>query len=443
MKLKFITLQNTEYSIFDALKLAKEAIVAELTAQGATFETDLTKAELVEKLFNDYAEKPVQTENKVEALTEEQLEKKSKRILDKATEINELLAGAKTAEEREAILKGIDTELPIMQDLLVAFPNILDPASPVETADDLPASRIITSLPVRVVEQAVNSILTEEYELMKYVSQEDVRNGIKQELYGDFRDADETSGFANVSIDDYNQGIEPVFSEVYKVDIEIHKGMDILSAMLNDVAITAGTYVALIQDVVRGIARPFAKRIYQEVINFLDSDASATGNYDEVVAFTGADTKAKAKEFHKFLISKNTTSRTNLTKKPSGSTKPLEHKVKASNLAIIINADFATDYKYDLTAMTFQLGEIKLPVKSIEVLDFTKLAEYAKTPASSKLKDMEIIGIEDGVIKLIKHYSGTKIVDTPKLKSVIHRYDRFGIYRLKNKILFAFTKKTA
>lgn len=442
MKLLFKT-TNKEYSIFDALKLSKDEIIAELVANGATFETALSKQELVEKLFNDYAKKDPKTEDKLDSLSEKELELKSKRILEKATEINTLLSNAKTQEEREAILKGIDAELPIMQDLLTAFPNILNPASPIETASDLPASKIITSLPVRVVEQMVNSILTDEYELMKYVSQEEVRNGILQIFYGDFRDADEVSGFANVSIDDYNQGHEPIFSETYQVDVEIHKGMDILSSMLNDTAITIGTYVALVQDVVRGIARPFAKRIYQEVINFLDSDASATGNYDEVVEFTGADTKAKAKEFHKFLISKNTTSRTNLTKKPSGSTKALEHKVKATNLAIIINADFATDYKYDLTANTFQLGEIKLPVKSIEVLDFAKLAEYAKTPATSKLKDMEIIGIEDGVIKLFKHYSGTKIVDTPKLKSVIHRYDRFGLCRLKNKILFAFKKKSA
>ncbi|MCS5737200.1 hypothetical protein, partial [Herbiconiux daphne] len=79
-----------------------------------------------------------------------------------------------------------------------------------------------------------------------------------------------------------------------------------------------------------------------------------------------------------------------------------------------------------------------MKVGEIVETDMTLLEEYSNVATASQvLKNYKVILIEKGIYNFIMHYSATKQDNTPKLKQVFHRYDRFGSYRHKNKIAIA------
>jgi hypothetical protein len=85
------------------------------------------------------------------------------------------------------------------------------------------------------------------------------------------------------------------------------------------------------------------------------------------------------------------------------------------------------------------LGEIKINVSAIEVVDFTQFKGYwTDTTITDKT---EVILMSKGKLELFFHYQGTKITDTPKLKSVVNTYNKYGLYTYKNKILIGFQTK--
>lgn len=429
--------KNLNKKLIEISKMNVKTLKAELTDLKVTFDESLKKEDLQELLISVVVaeETKLNSIQHMDNLTEEELQKRATEILEEANKHNEVLAGLKTPEEKQIYLETLADEIaPEVTELITeAFPELMEAGdSPVST--DLPASQILTNLPIRIVDQVIANVLVD-YPLMNTVQKELVTNGIKQIFYKDYRDVNDTSAFSDVVIGDYNQGTEPTFTETYKVDTEIHKGFDILSSLLNDVTVTVGLFVALIKDFTIAIARPFAKKMYARLVTFLDKTAS----YDKIITFTGADAKDKAKEVYEEIVSLSTPSRDNLTKKPNGSAKALEYSLKSGNANLILNKKYSADYKYDLSANTFQLGEITIPVKSITVIDFDKVAQYSENlPATDVLKGLEVILMEDGVYQEMLHYQGTKQVATPKLKDVFHKYVRIGNYRRKDKILLAF-----
>ncbi|MCS5737199.1 hypothetical protein, partial [Herbiconiux daphne] len=109
-----------------------------------------------------------------------------------------------------------------------------------------------------------------------------------------------------------------------------------LDTILNDVTISVGLFIALVNDFEFAIVKPFAKRMYQELITWLDSDATST--YDEVVTFADAtDINKQAKELKNKLISLSTPSRTHLKQKPVGATTGLEYQLNLSNAILILD----------------------------------------------------------------------------------------------------------
>ncbi len=390
--------------------------------------------EEVEKKLKAAVKKAV-TDSAKESTDEENLKKRTKQILIKAAEINENLNSFDTEEERQIAIDTFTAEYDAADLVDTLFPTLAADAADAPIASDLPLSEIITSLPVRVVDQMVRKALVK-YKLMSLVNLTTVTNGIKQELYSDYRDADNTSGYSDVEVADYNMGIEQKFTETYPARIDIHKGYDILDTMLNDVTVTFGLFAAYINDFDIAISRPIAKRMYQRFVGFLGE----TTNFDEVITFSDqTDAKIKAKEIHNYLIGIQTASRDNLKVMPNGATRPLEYEQKLEETTLIFNAKYAVDYRYDVTANTFNIGEITLGVKKIMVLDFNKIATYIDDATlKAEFKKHQVLVYTDGVYQEIQHYDGTKIVDTPKLKKVLHKYLRVGNYRLKNKLLTAF-----
>lgn len=435
---------HTSKRIIAITKMTKKQLEEEFEKLELTFDSNLKVDEMKQILINRELMKEVKTETFEDNFNEKQLKKRAADILHTAAKHNAALQNLKTKEERQVYLDRLNGEIApeVSEFILESFPDFND--APVLKAgavpiSDLPASKILTNLPLRIVEQMIANVLVS-YPLMNMVQKEMVTNGIKDIFYKDYRDVDNKSGFADVEIDDYNQGVEPTFKETYMVNTEIHKGYDIISSLLNDVTVTVGYFVALIKDFTMAVARPFAKKMYQRFITFLDTADS----YDEVVTFTANDAKTKAKEVYNKLIELGTVSRSNLKKKPDGSAVALEYNLNTSNAHLVINKKYATDYKYDLAAGTFQLGEITLPVKSITVLDFDRLNEYTESnPVTNTLKGLDLILVEDGVYQEMIHYSANKQVNTTKLKEVFHRYDRIGNYRRKDKILVGFKPKAA
>lgn len=310
---------------------------------------------------------------------------------------------------------------------------------------DLTASKVLTTLPVRVVDQLITRALVD-YPLMNVAHVETVRNGLKQIIYTDYRDGDNKSGFADVVIGDFNAGLEPVFTETFQALTEFHKGYDILDSMLNDVTVSAGLFLSIVDDYARAILQPFAKRMFQELVSALDTNE--TGTYDEVVEIKVTGTtpveiaREKAKAIYAKLQGLNTPSRKHLKHLPTGASKALEFRAKTEDLIAIISTAYASSYKYDLTANTFQLGEINMKFKEVVELDFSLLQDYSLvTSASQVLKDYEVLFIQPEKLNIIKHYQGTKTVNTPKLKTVTHTYAKFDTFKRKDKIALAFKTK--
>ncbi len=423
------------------ITMSKDEIIAYLTENKINFSDKQAVPELKALAIAELTKGKAGTANHVDLMKKEEkekarLENRAIEILQRAEKINKALKGAKDATERTAIIDSFDDELGLGDYIRESFDGI-DQADEVLIANDLPASKIITNLPVRILDQVIAKVEVQ-YPLMNLRQLEMVKNGLKEIFYKDFRDVSNKSGFSDVEMSDYNMGSEPVTKKTYKVDTEISKGYDILDKILNDVTVTPGLFIALINDFVMAVVRPFAKKFYARFMTFLDK----VDSYDETISFpNGSDPKAKAKIVYEKLVSLQTPSRNHLKKAITGFAKTLEYVLKPENAVLILNKEYAGNYKYDLSSMTFQLGEITIKVKEIIVLDFAGLKEYSEEVGATALTDNEVILMEVGVYNEIIHYSASKIVNTPKLKTTFNRYDRVGNYRRLDKILIGF--KTA
>lgn len=364
------------------------------------------------------------------------VEKNAKLIEAEAAKQTEIINSLKTEAERKAYITALGNTMgaAMSDEVDSVFANFVTLAD-TQPSTDLPTSEIITNLSIRLIDQTISN-LSVTYPLMNLVVTKVVANGIKEIFYKDYRDSDNVSGYDDVTIADFNQGREPVFSEAYQVNKNIHKGWDVLSSLLNDVTLSLGLFVALIKDYTMAIGRPFAKVMFQRFITFLDTPAV----YDEVLTFKGTTAKDKAKEFYKKIVTLSAPSRTHLKKSIRGTTKGLETSIPQTQLHVILNVDYAADYKYDLTANTFQLGEITIKVASITVVDFKTITPEYSTEAAHTLDKTEVILFQYGAYNEMIMFSAAKTMNTPKLKTVIHRYDRIGNYRAKDKLIIKYEK---
>ncbi len=428
----------------ELLKFSKEQLIelaskanSELVENGdveeshITLDPQLTKKNMVTYLLQELGSEEIETINldvNSKKQTDEQAKKLAKKrllnVIDNANKLRTKLDAIEDTDEREQALVDMMNDMGFNID---TFDDV---------TTDLPLSDIINNIPVRVVEQKLERMLAK-YKIMNIVPMVQVRNGMKQLFYKDFRDADSTSGASDVVIGDYNMGLEPIFQETKRVNKEIHKGFDIIDGVLNDITIDPSLFVSLVNDYALAIAKPIAKALYKIFITFIDDDS----NYDEITEFTSADTKERAEQFYQYITSKGTTSRSNLVVKPNGSTLALEYEMESENMILIMNNAYASKYRFDLSANTFQLGEITIPVSQILVFDFAKLAEYSDKGKASTLASKELILYEKGVVEMISQYNANKVVDTPKLKKVSHSYAKVGEFRYKDKFLGAFKPK--
>ena len=424
----------------DLLKLNKEGLVDFATNNGVKINDDDTKKMIIDNIYKDdnivvienepsNSVKHVDNESK-KGLTKEQLDMRTASILQKAAELNDAYLKAGSANEKKALL--YDLSVPMREYFTKSVTNF--GTIPGVEITDLDPSDIVKNIPVAIVEQEIID-LTLQYPLMENVTRKQWINGLATVFYKDYGQIDNKSGYDDVTISDYNESGFSQFKEVYQVDTNIHKGYDILDTILNDVTVTVGLFISLVNDIVYAIARPFAKELYSRFITFIDDD----NNFDEVIAFKATDdAKEKAKTIYNYVTSLKTPSRDNLKKMPTGAIQPLEYSLEGKKMTMILNKTYASDYNYDLAANTFQLGKIELDFDTIKVLDFTKLAAYSLSTSTGKLAGYQVILIESGIYNEIVHYEASKVVDTPKLKKVLHRYLRIGSYRRKDKIAIAF-----
>lgn len=428
---------NLSAEIIAVSRKSEKAVSKQLSDMGVVFDKALSLNEKRELLIKKLLEKDVVDAVKQELTDKDRLEKTAAKMLEDANAHNEVLKGLESQEEIDAYIESIEDEfgVGVREELEKVFPKIRQTRAAIPTANDLPASDIITTLSVRVVEQAIAKVIAN-YPMMSNVSTEMVRNGLKEIFYQDYTDADSESGFSDVKIGDFN-GERPLeFSELIQVDTEIHKSYKILSTMLNDVTVTPGLFVALVNSFTYAIARPIAKKMFERFVAYLEDDT----NFDFVKAFASADTTERAKELSNKLTSLNTTSRKHLSQKPDGSSKILEVRVPATEINLILNSKFSTDYNYDLAAKTFQLGKVTYTVKSIEVVDFELVKDYTSDPSTSKFADTEVIMLQDGKYTRLVHYDAAKTIDTPKMFKTYHSYTRVGALARKDKFAGKFKK---
>lgn len=440
------TLKSLDIEVPEALDLSKlqafaASKLAEVYAQWKVEESSKEVNAEIKKLKSENKEyKSILSDKEkkdAEATQVKALKSQMEDVIKRATKINEEYAALKTEDERRALIKSFEEQIGqtglVTDNFTLTNSNGEFLPAPIPQASDLPVSEIISNLPVRVMEQQLVNTL-QNYSLGSLATVTTVRNGLAQIFYGDYADADSKKAYTDVVLADFNGETTPAGTENYSVDTDIHSSYKVLDAMLNDVTISMGLFLSIVSSAVNGYVKPIAKKMYQRIITFLDTQAS----YDEVITFSqGADSKKKAKELHNKIFSLQTTSRSHLKKIPNGLTKALEYKLQTGNARLILNKDYASNYRYDVTANTFTLGEITYNVKQIIVLDFDLLDEYSEG-STDFLKGCEVILFEDGVYHEIRHYQGSKQTQTPKLYSIFHYYTRVGNYRRKDKILLAF-----
>lgn len=364
-------------------------------------------------------------------------EASAKAILEEAEKLDAKLEGM-TADEREIYFNEVlAAESPEIAELFKkVFPEFTthkEYRNAIAADKDLPASTILTNFSIRIVTQQIGDRL-EEYGLGSLLNTEMVRNGVKEKFYRDFKATDSKSGFADVTIDDFNAGYNKAWSKKWQVDTEIHAGYDIINSMLNDVTMTPGMFISLVSDYSYNISKPIANKIFRELIKFIETDA----NYDKVGAFAGADAKERAKELSLRIKKLKTTSRNHLSTKFDG--KALEYRQRPEETTLIINTKYSADYNYDLVANTFQVGAITMEVGRIIEVDFDELKQFAPDPATTKIGDIDVLIWTNGAANQFYHYQGTTLMPTPKLKSVFHHYGRYGIMKDPNKYLEKFNK---
>lgn len=432
-------IEKLKTDIVKVSALGLEDLQKAMVNYGLEFTPEQTDIELRQTLVKHILDSIASLELADAMTDDDSVAKQAEQVIAKATELHEHFQEM-DVNERASFVDMLQEDTPALaKEFEKHFPNFRsakDFTRATQPATDLPMSEIITNLPLRVIEQEIISQV-EDYPLAQLIPTEFVRNGIKDVFYNDFNDADVESGFGDVVIGDFNPASSPVFKDTFKVDKELHKGFPIMDALLNDIMLNPSGFVALINSVVWNMSKPISNRIYKEFITYLENDANA----DEKVAITGTDAKTKAKELHLKLISLGQTSRGHLKAQFNG--KKLEHRLPSTRATLILNSKYATDYKYDLTAMTFQLGEITIPVKQILVVDFEELKEYSADVANSKLADIEYVIWEDKNFNMIFHYQATKVMNTTRMKSVVHTYMRYGVFKRKNRYLGIFTKKAS
>lgn len=436
-------IQKLQLDLTKINTLNKDELVKAVQNYGGTVKSTATKAELVLQLVviitNEIAKIEI-ADNAGTDMTSADIEKEATKILTQAKELHEAFADM-TVEERQAYIEN-ELTAPLAEYFKSLFPKFgseREYRKAIATADDAPTSAIIAGLPVRVVEQSVESFVAD-YNLGNLISMEMVRNGLKELFFNDFNDADSKSGYSDVEIADYNPKGSPVSQKLYQVDTDLHATYPILDKVLNESFLSPALFVSVINSYLWGIAKPIAKALYKRFLTLISDPTQ----YDFSQAFSADDAKVKAKAVKTKITSLQTVSRNHLKAKLGGtSASPLglEYRLKPSNAILIVNAKYQSDYQFDLSANTFNLGEIVLQVAGIQVVDFALLKEFGfeATFADSA----EVIVFENGVYKEFTHYDASKVVDTPKLKQVFHRYLRVGNQKLPHKLLGVWTKFVA
>lgn len=379
-------------------------------------------------------------------LTEEQkLENQAEQILKDATEINELFFNSASDEERDIVLDALDKKTPGMKDALKRVYTKMTRAgtgtpSPDIFASDLPVSEIFTDHSIRIIEQSLIS-MSQSFPLTDLINFEMVSNGVKELFYHDYGSTDNEKGYTDVKMEDFNGGGYQTGKVQYKVTKDLHAKFKTLNAVLNDITLSPGLFVSLVNHIESGIAIPFQETYYKEHITFLDTAAS----YDKEESFpNAASPKDKAKQLFEYLVTLETPSRSHLKYKPVGFSRNIRKKINTSDLVMLVNKKYAGDYKYELAAGTYQLGEIQLPVGEIRTVDFETIdADILTGTTTGFFKEKEVILIEKGVYNIIQHYSAQTHTKTPKLFSITHRYDRYGAYKRLDKFLGAFKTATS
>ncbi len=304
-------------------------------------------------------------------------------------------------------------------------------------ASDLPPSKVLSTIPIRVVEQMLAKA-TVNYPLSDKQNIQFWTNGLKQFFYRDYRDMDDRSGYGDVEIGDFNQGNGKGYQETINTTILKGQGYDMLNEVLRDFDVmSVGVWIALITDYNFNVVRPYAKYFYQQAIKFF----TTAENFDGTTTFVGTDSKDKAKELWQKLVNLQTPSRTHLTTKlADGTDMKLEYQLKAENTQLIFNKKYASNYRFDLTSGLFQLGEIKLPANQVEIVDFDTVTEYDAT--ATDLASTEVLLIDKGVYVQGFHFNASTVVVTTRLKSVFNQYIKHSPYKMKNKILWRFKNST-
>ncbi len=417
------------------IETAKQEI-KDLEEEKTTTTSDLEAAieksnELQEQLDN-------LPESTIDLTDEESLKNHAKDLIARTNEFNEAL---EAAPDREEFIREVEEQLNLQPGAFQAlFPSIFtsDQSDPVVVNDDLPVSDIFTTLNVRVLNQTIVDLAIT-YPFMSIVVTKQTTLGVNDIFYKDYTDTDSQAGYDDVTINDFNPGTYKRFKETFKVDTNIHKGYAILNSVLNDIVLTPGLFAALINDFTYAIARPFAKKMFSRFINKIDDDTF----YDEVVALPKAtDTDGKIKALKTKLLALSTPSRSHLKKLPNGATIGLEYQSTPSNLVLILNSDLAVKYAYDTKANAYNIGQVEVKVGQVIESDLSLIEAYSDN-STKVLAGYDMILMEKGVYEEYIKYSATTSVNTPKLKTVFHRYDRLGNLRRKDKIAIAFKTLTA
>lgn len=320
-------------------------------------------------------------------------------------------------------------------------------------------SEIFTQASIFLVEQDVkrNSV---NYPFMDLVPHRLVQNGVYQVRYDDYLDAEyQKFGTGDVVIEDWNPDSNILAEEVYRANMPLNKGFRIYMVLLNDIYKYPALFISIMQDIQNNISRPIAKEYYRQTLRILANRSIAlTGTataYDPLAeitkqtadeTWTVADIKQLIVRLQSYAKSLVAPSRKHMPTDwvPNGLTEPLEMQINRAVLNLIMPTDLSAYINVETVAQSFNKELLDNPFQVIEMPYDKTFEEYGKvTDMYTNLIDnttdenltFRFILLQTGALQIIKHYTGTRYQETPRLFNVIQHYERWGFAADKSKFI--------
>ena len=318
----------------------------------------------------------------------------------------------------------------------------------IHTLATRPENEIITSLN-NFARDMLNSKESYEYVLSQLFHKENTWSGEKIYSYEELVSGDSTSPYDDVTITDFNGGLNKVAAEIMTAKKEVNLKTKILDKTLMTflTSPSEASWIALFSET-SNIIKKRDMTLESDYLSMIDNSVIEvnTDGIDDV----NSKGDSVNKMIYSKLISLQTTSKkhegvgTNgvITTKDGATVNPAK-VFSPSDFVLIKSPSFEVNTTFDGERTFFNWNAKQIQLNRVITLDLGIYEAAEGITFSTILPDaFKAILIHKDLLQTIEIWNGTKVVNTPKLYQIVHNYVKYGIYRLLDKPAFVFQPAT-